>query len=115
MPRASRVEKAAYVLLIVLAVLFMAAVTRDAWRMIGRPWAVLRVMETFLGGGGGLQGGGVEPLDLVRAVNGQLVGSSHELQKEIARHPPGTRMRYLLVRSGSLVEEDLPSLEMTLG
>ena len=102
-------------MLIVLAVLFMAAVTRDAWRMIGRPWAGFPVMENLLVGVGGLQREGVEPLDLVRAVNGQLVGSSRELQKEIERHPAGTRMRYLLVRSGSLVEQDLPSREMTLG
>src|SRR5262245_15259325 len=115
MPRASHVEKVAYVLLILLAALFMAAVTRDAWRMIGRPWAGFPVMENLLVGVGGLQREGVEPLDLVRAVTGQLVGSSHELQKQIERHPPGTRMRYLLVRSGSLVEEDFPSLEMTLG
>src|SRR5438876_12306862 len=28
-----------------------------------------------------------EPFDLVRAVNGRLVGSSRELQQEVERHP----------------------------
>jgi class 3 adenylate cyclase len=115
MPGRTRFETAAYVLLIALAALFMAIVTRDAWHMIGRPWTGFPVMENLLVGPGGLERKGVEPLDLVRAVNGQLLGSSRELQHEIERHPAGTRMRYLLVRSGALVEEDMPSREMTLG
>ncbi len=115
MPRRTRLEASVYVVLIVLAALFMAAVTRDAWRLIGRPWAGFPVMDNLLVGVGGLQRERVEPLDLVRAINGQLISSSRELQDEIERHPPGTRMRYLLVRSGSLVEEDIPSREMTLG
>ena len=114
MPRSRRFEKVTYALLIVLAALFMGVVTRDAWRMIGRPWTGFPVMDNLLVGVGGLQRQGVEPLDLIRAVNGQLVGSSRELQKEIERHPPGTRTRYLLVRSGSLVEEDMPTREMTV-
>src|SRR5215831_10443245 len=115
MPRCSPFEKVTFVVLIVLAALFMGVVTHDAWRLIGRPWAGFPVMDNLLVGVGGLQRERVEPLDLVRAVNGQLIGSSRELQKEIERHPSGTRMRYLLVRSGSLVEEDVPSREMTLG
>src|SRR5262245_850297 len=114
MPRRSRFEKSTYVLLIVLAAVFMGVVTHDSWQRIGRPWTGFPVMDNLLVGVGGLQRERVEPLDLVRAVNGQLVGSSRELQKEIERHAPGTRMRYLLVRSGSLVEEDIPSREMTL-
>ena len=108
-------EQSAYVLLIVLAALFIGVVTRDAWHMIGRPWTGFPVMENLLVGVGGIHGELVEPLDLVRAVNGQLVSSTRELQNEITRYPAGTRLRYLLVRSGSLVEEDVPSREMTLG
>src|SRR5438874_2022470 len=114
MSRCTRLEKSAYGLLILRAVVFMGAVTRDAWRMIGRPWTGFPVMENMLVGVGGTQRTAAEPFDLVRAVNGRLVGSSRELQKEVARHPAGTRLRYLLVRSGSLVEEDVPSREMTL-
>ena len=115
MPRCTRLETFAYVLLIALAALFMAVVTHDAWRMIGRPWTGFPVMENLLVGVGGMQRERIEPLDLIRAVNGQVIGSSRELQKEIERHPAGTRMRYLLVRGGSLIEEDIASRAMTLG
>ena len=114
MPRCTRLEKSAYVLLILLAALFMGVVTHDAWRMIGRPWTGFPVMENLLVGVGGIQRERVEPLDLVRAVNGQVVGSCRELQREVERYPAGTRLRYLLVRSGSLVEAEIPSREMTL-
>src|SRR5438309_1139120 len=114
MPRCTRLEKSAYVLLILLAVVFMGAVTRDAWRMIGRPWTGFPVMENMLVGVGGTQRTAAEPFDLVRAVNGRLVGSSRELQQEVERHPAGTRLRYLLVRSGSLVEEEIASRGMSL-
>src|SRR6266850_792656 len=113
MPRCTRLEKSAYVLLILLAVVFMGAVTRDAWRMIGRPWTGFPVMENMLVGVGGTQRTAAEPFDLVRAVNGRLVGSSRELQEEVERLPAGTRLRYLLVRSGSLVEEEIASRGMS--
>src|SRR5467141_1893051 len=114
MSRCTRLEKSAYGLLILLAVVFMGAVTRDAWRMIGRPGTGFPVMENLLVGIGGTQRTAAEPFDLVRAVNGRLVGSSRELQQEVERHPAGTRLRYLLVRSGSLVEEEIASRGMSL-
>src|SRR5260370_33551649 len=114
MLRCTRLEKSAYVLLILLAVVFMGALTRDAWRMIGRPWAGFPVMENLLVGVGGTQRTAAEPFDLVRAVNGRLVGSSRELQQEVERHPARTKLRYLLVRTRPLVEVDLPRRRMTL-
>src|SRR6266850_2598543 len=114
MPRCTRLEKSAYVLLILLAAVFVGAVTRDAWRMIGRPWTGFPVMENLVVGVGGRQRTAAEPFDLVRAVNGHLVSSCRELQKEVERYPAGTKLRYLLVRSGSLVEEEIASREMTL-
>src|SRR5207248_2930507 len=65
MPRCTRLEKSAYLLLILLAVVFMGAVTRDAWRMIGRPWTGFPVMENMLVGVGGTQRTAAEPFDLV--------------------------------------------------
>jgi class 3 adenylate cyclase len=112
-PRCTRAEKLVYLALIALAVVFMGAVTRDAWRMIGRPWTGFPVMDNLLVGVGGTQREAVKPFDLVRAVDGKLVGSARELQKEVESHTPGTRLRYLLVRSGSLVEEQVVSREMT--
>src|SRR5213593_3234037 len=114
MSRCTRLEKSAYVVLIVLAVLFMGVVTRDAWRRIGKPWTGFPVMENLLVGVGGRQRTAVEPFDLVRAVNGHLVSSCRELQREVERYPAGTKLRYLLVRGASLVEEEIASREMTL-
>src|SRR6267378_873807 len=114
MPRCTRLEKSAYVLLILLAVVFMGAVTRDAWRLIGRPWTGFPVMENLLVGVAGRERTTAEPFDLVRAVNGRIVNSCHELQQEVERYPAGTRLRYLFVRSGSLVEEEIASRAMSL-
>src|SRR2546429_4285803 len=114
MSRCTRLEKSAYGLLILLAVVFMGAVARDAGRRMGGRWTGFPVMENMLVGVGGTQRTAAEPFDLVRAVNGRLVGSSRELQQEVERHPAGTRLRYLLVRSGSLVEEEIASRGMSL-
>src|SRR5256885_14985349 len=105
MPRCTRLEKSAYLLLILLAVVFMGAVTRDAWRMIGRPWTGFPVMENMLGGVGGTQRTAAEPFDLVRAVNGRLVGSSREPHHEVERHPAGTTPRSLLGLRGFRLAE----------
>src|SRR5260370_7546411 len=112
MLRCTRLEKSAYVLLILLAVVFMGALTRDAWRMIGRPWAGFPVMENLLVGVGGTQRTAAEPFDLVRAVNGRLVGSSRELQQEVERHPAGTKLPYLLLRSASPLHRPTPNPPM---
>jgi class 3 adenylate cyclase len=87
----------------------MALVTRDAWLRIGQPTPGFAVLDNMLVGAGGAERGGLQPFDVVRGINGRLVGSTRELQAEIERHPPGTVMQYLLVRNGQLVEEDIPS------
>jgi class 3 adenylate cyclase len=92
----------------------MAMVTRDAWNRIGRPTPGFAVLENMLVGVAGVDRGGLQPFDVVRAVNGRLVTSTRELQAEIERHPPGARMHYLLVRNGQLLEEDIPSRLSTL-
>jgi hypothetical protein len=71
-------------------------------------------MENMLVGVGGVDRVGLQPFDVVRAVNGRLVTSTRDLQAEVERHPPGTTMHYLLVRNGQLVEEDIPSRVSTL-
>src|SRR5207302_9555168 len=65
-------------------------------------------------GGVGTEHTPAKPFDLDRAVNGRLVASSPELQQEVESHPADTRLRYLLVRSGSLVEEEIASRGMSL-
>jgi class 3 adenylate cyclase len=109
MPRLRRLETAVHWILIALTVVLMAMVTRDAWNRIGQPSPGFAVMENMLVGVAGVDRGGLQPFDVVRAVNGRLVTSTRELQTEVERHPPGTTMRYLLVRNGQLLEEDIPS------
>ena len=114
MTRGSRLETSVYWLLIALTVVLMAMVTRDAWNRIGQPTPGFAVLKNMLVGVGGVDRGGLQPFDVVRAVNGRLVASTRELQAEVERHPPGTPMHYLLVRNGQLVEEDIPSRVSTL-
>src|SRR4051812_48253606 len=105
MSRSRRIETTGHWILIALTVVMMALVTRDAWNRIGRPSPGFAVMENMLVGVAGVDRGGLQPFDVVRAVNGQLVTSTRELQAAVERHPPGTMMHYLLVRNGQLLEE----------
>jgi hypothetical protein len=54
----------------------MAMVTRDAWNRIGQPAPGFAVMENMLVGVGGVDRVGLQPFDVVRAVNGRLVTST---------------------------------------
>ncbi len=114
MIRRRRLETSVHWILIALTVLLMAMVTRDAWNRIGRPAPGFAVMENMLVGVAGVERVGLQPFDVVRAVNGRMVTSTRELQAEVERHPPGTAMHYLLVRNGQLLEEDIPSRVSTL-
>ena len=114
MTRCSRCETTVYWVLIALTVALMAMVTRDAWYRIGTPSPGFAVLENMLVGVGGVDRGGLQPFDMLRGVNGRIVTSTRDLQTEIERHPSGARMRYLLVRNGQLVEEEIPSRTTTL-
>jgi class 3 adenylate cyclase len=114
MTRGRRLETTVHWILIALTVVLMAMVTRDAWNRIGQPSPGFAVLENMLVGVGGVDRVGLQPFDVVRAVNGHLVTSTRDLQAKVERHPPGTTMRYLLVRNGQLLEEDIPSRVSTL-
>ncbi len=57
----------------------------------------------------GVERGGLEPFDLLRAMDGRLLASGREIQAEVRRHPPGTSFHYLVNRRGRLVETDITS------
>ena len=57
----------------------------------------------------GVERGGLEPFDFVRAMDGRLVASGRQIQDEVRRHPPGTSFHYLVNRRGRLVEKDIMS------
>jgi class 3 adenylate cyclase len=57
----------------------------------------------------GVERGGLEPFDLLRAMDGRLLTSGRQIQEEVRRHPPGTSFHYLVNRRGRLVEADIRS------
>ncbi|MBI3454356.1 MAG: GAF domain-containing protein, partial [Candidatus Rokubacteria bacterium] len=95
--------------LIGLALLVGAQATVDRYQHLGQPFAGFSVMENLLVAIGGAERGGLEPFDLVRAMDGRLLTSGREIQAEVARHPPGTTFHYILYRRGRLVEADVTS------
>jgi class 3 adenylate cyclase len=101
-------EKALWWTLLALALTLGAWTTVDAWRCVGRQYPGFSVMNNRLVGLG-VERGGLEPFDFVRAVDGQLVGSGQDIHDEVRRHPPGTKFHYLVNRRGSLVEADIVS------
>ncbi|MDP2628182.1 MAG: hypothetical protein Q8Q58_14935, partial [Candidatus Rokubacteria bacterium] len=107
-------EKALCWGLLALVLLVGAQTTWDQRRRVGQPNPGFAVMENLLVGVGGLEKGGLEPLDLARAMNGQLLTSGREIQEEAWRHPPGTTIHYLVTRRGRLVEADVATQRATL-
>ncbi len=99
--------------LIGLALLVAAVAVFDVWRQVGQPYPGFAVMENLFIGIGGADRGGLEPFDVVRALNGQVVSSGLEIQAEVQRHRPGTFLPYLLVRRGQLVEVEIPTRRHT--
>jgi hypothetical protein len=99
--------------LLALALLVAGRAALDARNRLGQTGPGFAVMDNLLVAVGGLDLGPLQPFDLVRAVNGQLVTSGRELQAEVRRHPPGTTFHYLINRRGHLVEVDIPSRILT--
>ena len=93
--------------LVVLALIVGGQAIVDRYRLIGQPFAGFMVLENLFVAAGGAERGGLEPFDIVRAMNGQLIDSGRNLQAEVARHPVGTTFHYLLYRGGQLVEADV--------
>ena len=96
--------------LLALALLVSVQTVRDQWSRVGRPAPGFGVMDTKLVAVGGLDVAELQPFDLIRAVNGQLIRSGRELQAEIQRHPAGTQFQYLVSRRGQLLEARIPSV-----
>ncbi|HET7875473.1 MAG TPA: adenylate/guanylate cyclase domain-containing protein [Methylomirabilota bacterium] len=85
----------------------------DARHEVGKPSPGFGLMENLLVAVGGFERSGLEPLDRLRAMNGQVLTSGRQVRAEVQRHPPGTTFRYVLSRRGQLVEADVTSREWT--
>ena len=99
-------EKALWWMLLALALCAGATTTLDAWRRVGQPYPGFSVMDNLLVGLG-VERGGLEQFDFVRAMDGRLLTAGRQIQDEVRRHPPGTTFHYLVNRRGTLVESDI--------
>ncbi len=114
MVRLSREQIVCWILIgVVLMVAGLAGL--DAWRQVGQPYPGFAVMENLLVGIGGAERRGLEPFDVVRVLNGQVLTSGREIQDLAKRYPPGSRLRYILLRRGELIEAELPTRLVTYG
>ena len=86
--------------MLALALGLGAWTTVDAWRLVGQPYPGFSVMDNLLVGLG-VERGGLEPFDLVRAMDGRLLTSGRQIQDEVRRHPPGMTFHYLVNRRGT--------------
>ncbi len=102
-----RVERGVSAVLLGLGLLLAAVATGDAWRRVGQPSPGFGVMENLLVVvGGAEQDSSLRPLDRVVALNGRAVTSAAEITAEVTRQPPGTVLRYTIVRGNGRLEFD---------
>jgi class 3 adenylate cyclase len=92
-----------------LALVIGVVATVDRHQRVGRIFAGFWVMDNLLVAAGGAERGGLQPFDLVRAMNGQIVARGRDLQQAIESQDPGTTFHYILYRRGALVEADVPT------
>jgi class 3 adenylate cyclase len=83
--------------------------TLDRYHRQGRIMAGFWVMENLLVGVGGPERGALEPFDVVRVMNGQVLGSGRDIQATIESQDPRTPFHYIVYRRGELVEVDVPT------
>ncbi|MGH7277274.1 MAG: adenylate/guanylate cyclase domain-containing protein [Candidatus Rokuibacteriota bacterium] len=94
---------------------FAAVATHDAWRRIGQPWWGFALLENRQVGPGGGERAGLQPWDLVVAVEGHAVASVDAIRAEVARHPAGSALRYTIQRRGEVVDAEIPTRVVTIG
>jgi class 3 adenylate cyclase len=99
--------------LLALACLIAGQSVRDARDQTGRPYPGFGVMDNLLVGVGGLERGGLQPFDFVRAVDGRVLVSGREIQAAVRARAPGTSFHYIINRGSRLVEADVPSAVRT--
>jgi class 3 adenylate cyclase len=107
-------EKALWWLVLAICLSLAGWTTLDAWHRVGAPQPGFGVLRVLLVGIGGPETSALEPFDLVRVMNGQVLTAGREVQDEVRRHPPGTVFHYIVSRRGQLVEEDIPSRLQTI-
>ena len=92
-----------------LALVVGLVATLDRYQRQGRIFAGFWVMENLLVAVGGPERGPLQPFDVVRVMNGQVVRSGRDIQAMIESQDPGARFHYIVYRRGELVETDVPT------
>ena len=101
-------------ILLAAVLAFAVGATITAWRGIGHAWPGFGVLGNRQLGPGGAERAGLQPWDLVIAVGDAPVTTIRDFHHEVARHPPGTTLRYTLIRSGKVIQADIPTRLVTL-
>jgi class 3 adenylate cyclase len=92
-----------------LALAIGVVTTLDRYQRRGRIFAGFWVMENLLVAVGGPERGPLQPFDVVRVMDGQIVTSGRDIQTAIESQDPGATFRYMVYRRGQLVEADVPT------
>ena len=90
-----------------LALAVGVVATLDRYQRQGRTFAGFWVMENLLVAIGGPERGPLEPFDVVRVMNGQVLESGRDIQATIESQDPQTTFHYIVYRRGQLVEVDV--------
>jgi class 3 adenylate cyclase len=90
-----------------LALAIGVVATLDRYNRQGRIFAGFWVMENLLVAIGGPERGPLEPFDVVRVMNGQVLRSGRDIQAVIESEDPRTTFHYMVYRRGQLTEADV--------
>jgi hypothetical protein len=93
--------------ILALALTVGIVTTLDRYQRQGRIFAGFWVMENLLVAIGGPERGPLQPFDVIRVMNGQVVRSGQDIQATIESQDPGATFRYIVYRRGELVEVDV--------
>ena len=90
-----------------LALAIGLVTTIDRYQRQGRIFAGFWVMENLLVAVGGAERGVLQPFDVVRVMNGQILESGRDIQAVIESQDPGTTFHYIVFRRGQLVDAEV--------
>jgi class 3 adenylate cyclase len=96
-----------------LALAIGIVTTLDRYQRQGRIFAGFWVMENLLVAVGGPERGPLQPFDVVRVMNGQVLQSGRDIQTMIDSEDPRATFRYIVYRRGQLVEAEIPTRLVT--
>jgi class 3 adenylate cyclase len=96
-----------------LALAVGVVATIDRYQLRGRTFSGFWVMENLLVAVGGPERGSLQPFDIVRVMDGQVLSSGRDIQAAIERYPPPTTFHYIVFRRGELIETDVTTRVVT--